>query len=382
MKNTIIIAHLHKAFFIKTQTFIYQYASNLKKFHPIYLAGEFINLKHFSIPDNDCYKIYFKRYSFSWLYYGVMRILFGINILAQRAIRQRSARLIHAHFGYNGVRALKIKKRLNVPLITNFYGYDVTKSARLPQWKREYPKLFKGGDLFLVEGEYMKSKLIEIGCPEEKIKIQRIAVDLEKIAFKIRQPKNNDEKVKLIFCGRFAEIKGLIYALEAMGKVRELHTNFEFRIIGDGPLKPSIERYIEEHKMSTYVKLLGFLDYNSYIKEMSEADIFIHPSVTTVDGNSEGGAPTTILEAQAAGLPIISTYHADIPNIVVPGQSALLSKERDSQELANNISILIEDQKRWSEMGKIGRAFVERHHDIKSEVDALENKYESLLSEN
>lgn len=378
MVERLVVAHINDAFFAKSETFIYQYVSKLKKFHPIFLAREFVNLEQFRIPDEDCYKINFKRYSLSWLYYGVMRKAFGVDILAERAIRSRPAQLIHAHFGPNGVRSLTTKNRLRLPLITTFYGYDVLKLARLPRWKRDYPKLFKDGDLFLVEGDHMKSRLSEIGCPVEKIKVQRIAIDLDRVTFRSRVPKNK-EKVKLVFCGRFVEKKGLIYALEAVRKVREHHDNFEFRIVGDGPLKNSIERYVEEHKMDSYVKILGFLNYDSYIKEFCAADLFVQPSVTAVDGDTEGGAPTTILEAQAAGLPVISTYHADIPNIVVSGQSALLSKERNTKELAGNISMLIEHQDRWSDMGRVGRDFVERYHNVKSEVVRLEEKYAGVL---
>jgi colanic acid/amylovoran biosynthesis glycosyltransferase len=103
--------------------------------------------------------------------------------------------------------------------------------------------------------------------------------------------------------------------------------------------------------------------------------------VTAQDGDSEGGAPTVILEAQAAGMPVIATNHADIPNIVVPGQSALLSNERDVEGLVKNIAHLLDHPEQWEIMGKEGRAFVEKFHDIKKEAEALEQKYRSLLTQ-
>jgi colanic acid/amylovoran biosynthesis glycosyltransferase len=121
------------------------------------------------------------------------------------------------------------------------------------------------------------------------------------------------------------------------------------------------------------------LNYREYLKRVEEADIFLHPSVTASDGDSEGGAPTTILEAQAMGLPVIATEHADIPNVVVPDRSALLSAERDVNGLARNILFLLENQQLWSRMGKTGREFVEQYHDIKKEVLNLEEKYRQVL---
>ena len=112
---------------------------------------------------------------------------------------------------------------------------------------------------------------------------------------------------------------------------------------------------------------------------MEKADLFLHPSVTADNGDSEGGAPTVILESQAHGMPVISTYHADIPNIVRPNKSALLSNERDVVSLADNILYLLENQDVWANMGLEGRHFVEQYHDIEKEVILLEEKYERLL---
>jgi len=105
-----------------------------------------------------------------------------------------------------------------------------------------------------------------------------------------------------------------------------------------------VERKIANYQMRGYTKLLGFQSHETCIAEMDAADIFIHPSVTAANGDSEGGAPTTILEAQACGLPVLSTTHADIPNVVVPGGSALLTPERDVDALSVNLLTLINDQ--------------------------------------
>jgi len=182
----------------------------------------------------------------------------------------------------------------------------------------------------------------------------------------------------MIFCGRFVEKKGLNYALEAIELVKNRFDNFEFRIIGDGPLKPNIEYFIKGHRLDDKVKMLGFLKFKNYLDEMQKADIYIQPSITASDGDIEGGAPTTILEAQAMGMPIISTFHADIPNIVLPGKSALLSKEKDPHHLAQNITLLLENQPLWEIMGQKGRKFVANYHDIKKEVINLEDKYSAI----
>jgi colanic acid/amylovoran biosynthesis glycosyltransferase len=380
-----VVAHINAGFVYKSETFIYHYLSHLKRFHPLCLASEFVNNELFPLSSRDCYTLPVQapqKFSYPWLYGAIQRKLFGKNISQEEVIfRCRNVRLIHAHFGPQGFFALKLRGAYKIPVITNFYGFDVSELIRQPQWVENYKTLFREGDLFLVEGLFMKAALAQLGCPEKNIAIQRIAIPLDKIAYVARRPKAQGEKTVLIFTGRFVEKKGVLYALEAVRILKDRYTNFELRIIGDGPLKLEIEKFINDHALQDYVKLLGFLNYDEYLEEARRADIFVQPSVTAENGDSEGGAPTVILEAQAAGMPVIATNHADIPNIVVPGQSALLSGERDVQGLAQNIAHLLDHPQEWESMGKKGRAFVEKFHDIKNETNELEEKYFSLLAQ-
>lgn len=225
----------------------------------------------------------------------------------------------------------------------------------------------------------MKARLMELGCPEQKIALQNIAIPVNKIPFRHRLPKRRGERVILAFTGRFVEKKGLLPALHALLKIHRVHPTFELRIIGDGPLRSHVEEFVRRHDMTSYIHLLGFLQHGEYIEQLNKADLFLHPSVTASDGDSEGGAPTTILEAQALGLPVISTNHADIPYIVVPGESALLSREGDLEGLMANIIHLLGEQTLWARMGEIGRRLVESSHDVNQEILKLELAYDGLI---
>jgi colanic acid/amylovoran biosynthesis glycosyltransferase len=377
-----IIAHFSNAFFVKSETFIYHYLSHMRSFKPICLGWRIENLGEggFFFPVQDIYSLQLGRCSLKWFYYGILKRIFRHDFYFENILKKRGARLLHAHFGHNGVQVLKVKKNVKIPLVTTFYGADLSKRDMVEPLMKRYKKLFARGEMFLVEGEHMKLMLRDLGCPPEKIHIQRIAIPVDTIQYKERKPKGRNI-TRLFFCGRFTEKKGLVYALEAVKKVYEEHRcrNIRFCIIGDGELKAEIEAFITRNRMTEYVELPGFLSYRDYLKKVEEADIFLHPSVTASDGDSEGGAPTTILEAQAMGLPIVSTEHADIPNVVVPNRSALLSAERNVEALTRNILFLLENQQLWSVMGKVGREFVEEYHNIKKEVPNLEEKYRTLI---
>jgi colanic acid/amylovoran biosynthesis glycosyltransferase len=311
-------------------------------------------------------------------------------------IRRRNARLIHAYFGPVGWRLLALKRMLKLPFVVTFLGDEVASSlkpwwnwwiqsgSRKPDWPLKLRELFNEADLLLAEGPFLRQRIIDMGCPPEKIQIQRFAVPVGQMPFRCRGPKH-EGKVIVIFAGRFCEQKGLLYALEAVRRLWIEQHGIEFRIIGDerltgGEYAVRAYSYIRHHHLEHCVRLLGFLNHKDYVQAMQEGDIFIHPSVTTADGAGEGGAPTTILEAQALGMPVVSTYHCDIPNVTVPGHSAILVPERDREALAQALRDLVNHPERWEEMGRAGRRHMERLHDIEREAPALEDRYLHLMN--
>lgn len=333
----------------------------------------------FPFPASDSYTLAARQYSLHWWLEHIGYRFRKHNIFAELILRRRRARLIHAHMGLVGWWSLPLKHTLKLPLVTTFYGFDLRDTHRgWQQWTRKRQDLFHQGDLFLVEGEHMQQQLIAQGCPAEKVRIQRIAIDAHMMPLRLRQPRKGEPTV-IVFAGRFVEKKGLLAALDAVHTAHEQGYAVEFRIIGDGPQAPQVREQIEQHHMQDYVHLLGFLDHQQYLAEMEQADIFLHPSVTAADGDTEGGAPTTILEAQALGIPIVATYHADIPNVVVPDRSAVLAPEHDRAALVKQLTGLLDTPERWAEMGRAGRTHIEQHHDIQREVVALEDKYAALI---
>jgi colanic acid/amylovoran biosynthesis glycosyltransferase len=224
----------------------------------------------------------------------------------------------------------------------------------------------------------MRQALIALGCPAEKVEIQRIALVMEKLHFRTRKHEDGG-KIKILFAGRFTEKKGLIYALRAVHEIWKKRQDFQFRIVGGGELADNFKGFVREHNLEDCIKFLGMLNYSEYVNEMDRADIFLHPSVVAANGDTEGGAPTVILEAQAMGMPVVSTYHADIPNITLPGKSALLVPEKEVNGLTDALLHLFEHPEKWEEMGRSGREHVEKYHNIEHEVLELEEKYFRLL---
>ena len=381
MNDKPVVAHINKQYFAGSETFMYFYLSSFKRFHPVCLSWRrFIHTDQFPFPPSDCYTVGLNFASIRRLRLAFWKGLTGRLLPVEHVLRRFQVCLIHSHYGPVGWWSLPLRKALGIPLVTSFYGYDLSPELEEegPAWPARRQQLFEQGDLFLVEGPVMRQRLIELGCAPDKVKIQRIALKLQDMPFRLRQPQR-DGTVTLVFAGRFLEKKGLIYALQAVHRVLQEGRKVEFRIIGDGPLRSQIHSFVVENHLQSCVHLLGFLKHADYLREMREADIFLHPSVEASDGDTEGGAPTTILEAQALGMPVLSTFHADIPNVVMQGKSARLVPERDSEALSEALLDLVDHPKTWAEMGQAGRQHVEAYHDVNREIAALEGKYRDIL---
>lgn len=377
------VAQINKQFFALSETFIYFYLSRLKKYHPIcYGWREQTHQELFPFPGGDCYSIEQRLSKWGWFARGVIKRILNLSIdreIFKESFVDRRIKIIHSHFGPVGWWALDLKKTLNLPLITSFYGYDLGDRIRdFRGWPARRLQLFEQGDLFLVEGQYMRERLIQLGCSPEKIRVQRIAIPVEDIPFRLRSEKRN-ERIRFLFSGRFVEKKGVMDILATINFLILNGEDVELFLIGDGPLMARAIKFIKKFGLGERIRFLGKLPYQRYLQEMNRADIFIHPSCISSTGDSEGGAPTTILEAQACGLPVISTTHADIPNVVVPGSSAILVGEHQVEELVKVSTELIHHPERWGLMGKAGRKFVEENHDINKEVRNLEAKYDAIL---
>ena len=178
--------------------------------------------------------------------------------------------------------------------------------------------------------------------------------------------------------GRLVEKKGIEYAIRAVAQVAQQYPNLTYSIIGDGPLRDRLKALIHELKAESYIHLLGWKNEAEIIQILDQCHLFMAPSVTAKDGNQD--APINVLkEAMAMGLPVISTRHGGIPELVEDGVSGYLVPERDVDALVEKLNSLLAHPEHWGAMGQAGRSFVERYYDLHYLNDLLVRRYEALL---
>jgi len=388
VSGELTIAHFRRWVFELTETFLYNQISCANRTTPICITIERRNVDSFPLdtPVVELYSwkplaVWMRRLSGRFLRIPRHRAPVFDHPKTYREIRRHRVAVLHSHFGHTGFEVLPVKHRSGLPMVTTFYGHDVSALPRQGVWRQSFSQLFRDGEVFITEGPVMKNRLVELGCEPEKVHVVKLGICLEKYQFRTQQPSQPGQGHRVFFCGRFTEKKGLIYALKAVRRSREVVDDIELHIIGDGDLRPQIEAFISENQMTSYTYLHGSESHARVIDELQKADLLLVPSVTASDGDSEGGAPTILLEAQACGVPIVASRHADIPNVVVEGGSALLSNERDDAMLARHISEVLQDPASRSRMGEAGRGFVEQNHDVSNQIATLEDIYFQMIED-
>ena len=203
------------------------------------------------------------------------------------------------------------------------------------------------------------------------------ALDVEALPFRERRIAPG-EPVRILTVGRLVEKKGIDLGLQAVAALRSRGVELCYDVVGDGPLREPLEEVIRKLRLSDVVRLHGARE-GSYVRErLAEAHLFLLPSVTAADGDQEG-TPVSLMEGQACGLPVLSTLHSGIPEVVADGQSGLLVPEGDSEALADGLSTLVARADDWPEMGRRGREHVAHEYDLDDWTDRLLTLYDTVI---
>lgn len=298
-----------------------------------------------------------------------LRILYLSTLLVDKKYD-----VVHCQFGNLGPEVLRLKQigAISGKLVTSFRGNDIT--GYLQTKRICYCELFHKGDLFFPVSEVFRHRLIEQGCSPAKIVVHRSGVDLAKLQYSV--PRRADgELTRLVSIGRFVEKKGFAYAVKAIARIVNSGYKISYNLIGDGELRPELERLIDQLGVGDHVRLPGCMPHSKVVLHLRNSHVLLAPSVTGTDGDQEG-IPNVLKEAMAMGIPVIGTIHGGIPELIENGKSGFLVPERDVEALADRLMYLIDHPERWPEMSSHGRERIEKYYDINRLNDTLVELYE------
>lgn len=381
------VAHVMRVYLSKTETFIGDQIFTLRRFRPVVLCRDRLDGHSYSFNDvfsavnmlnplsraveNCCYR-FFRCPTKA-----------AIKSLVSK-VKEESVRLLHYHYLVDARFFLDLKRKSGLPALVMAHGYDVSSFPRryLRYGKKWLQPIFDEMELFVAISEDMKRDLTKIGCPEEKIVIHYHGIDAKRFAYPERQYRA-EEEINILTCGTLGKKKAqhLIFAalryLERQGKITQ---KFRLTIVGDGPMKSRLVQMVREYGWQDKVTFTGHIPHHDarLMEEYRKAHIFILPSITTSAGEKEG-IPRTIAEAMAAGLPVVSTYHAGIPEIIQSGKQGILVKEGDVIGLGQALWMLMEDHELRERLGRAAAAKAIIDLDLSVRIRNLERIYQQAM---
>lgn len=365
-------------------TFIYRQLTGVSsRFEPLVMATRLNNADHFQYDR----LVHLPRGRAETLLSSALRGITGYPLPMFRhrrsfwgkVLRENNIELIHAHFGNQAIEILPLAKSLSIPLLVTFHGADASNMLRNPHYVKALGPLFDYAYVIAVS-QTMAERLRRYGANPARMRVHYIGAPVEDFEFvdrpSVRRKSSKREEIVFLQVSNFVEKKGHIYTLEAFGRLLESYSNAKLLLAGDGPLREKVERRADSLGIADKVEFLGAVRKDRVIELMRASDVFVHHSVTAQNGNQEG-LPTVLMEAMATGLPVVTTRHAGIPELVVDGENGFLVEERDIDGYAARLRDCLEADER---IPLRAAATARERFNLQRQTRKLEKIYGGLLA--
>jgi colanic acid/amylovoran biosynthesis glycosyltransferase len=386
MKNTIRVLHFFNSYLYNTENWAYNLIYHLPDTKVVIASKNFVRCNFY--PDKFEYIEFplkqFEDQKATFCLRLVNKFISAVlGILYPRYVKKKcgACDIAHSHFATVGWEYMRLVKRVGIPYVVSFYGYDYQHIPfRKPVWKQRYRQLFQCADLFLCEGKHGAQILEKIGCPPEKIRVARLGVDVDQIPFWKRTKER--EELHLLQIAKFTAKKGQKYTIDAFKMALENRPNMSLTFVGLDPwgIRSELLAEINSTPAAGKVFFQDSIDHKYLHEFMKDFQVFIHPSCYTEQMDCEGGAPVVLLDAQATGMPVIATTHCDIPDEVLHKKTGLLSPEKDSVSLVGSIKFYYHmGQADYNIFAQNSREHVEKNYNINLNSSRLRSIYHQLM---
>jgi colanic acid/amylovoran biosynthesis glycosyltransferase len=295
-------------------------------------------------------------------------------------LERHGADLMHIYFGHTGVHLLPFIEEWDKPCVVSFHGADVAHKKEIKDYPAKLRRLFDAVPLVFARSQSLVDRLVSLGCPPEKLRINRTGIPLNEFPFANRESPNDGEWRVVQAC-RLIPKKGLATSLRAFAIFKKDNPKAEFYIAGKGPLQPELEMLADGLGILRNVHFVGFLSQAKLRDLYASSHLFLHPS--EISGNQDQeGVPNSVLEAMATGLPVVATRHGGIPEAVDHGRTGFLVAEEDHVGLANAMHLITRSPDLLMEMGERAHSTVVERFEQDAQIEQLESFYDEAISLN
>jgi glycosyltransferase involved in cell wall biosynthesis len=297
-------------------------------------------------------------------------------------VRRAHPALIHSHFAVDAVDALGMQRSFQIPMVVTLHGFDVSTSdenfLRNRSGRRflsRRSRLWQTASHFVCVSNAIREIALRAGYPEQKLIVRYIGIDCEKFS---PAPAADREENLILFVARLVEKKGCEYLIRAVAQLKERQRDARLVIIGDGPLRGELERLAMNLRVPA--EFLGVQGAEAVRGWMQRVRVLCNPSVTAANGDTEG-LGMVFAEAQATGLPVVSTLHGGIPEVVRNGETGLLARERSVEELTSHLERMLGDGAFWDACSERAKGWIREQFDIRRCTAGLEEVYDEAVKE-
>jgi glycosyltransferase involved in cell wall biosynthesis len=298
-------------------------------------------------------------------------------------VNNQGLSLIHAHFGFDGVEAWPIAQKLDLPLLVTLHGSDITTQMRWfaqgragRRWK-SYPRrlaqlVTQKRVSFVAISENIRDAAISAGLPPERIFVRYIGVDTQN--FTCTGVPVGQRPPKILFLGRLVEKKGAAFLLEAFEAVRRQLPAAELVIAGDGPERAAL---VARADAIGGVRFIGAFSREQAQEMLAQARVLCLPSITAASGDAEG-LPIVILEAQASGVPVVTSARGGAREGIINGQTGFAFAERDVPAMVDRLLQVLTDDALAARFSRAAPHFIAGVHDLHRCTAQLEALYDQV----
>ncbi len=289
------------------------------------------------------------------------------------SLKNEQVNCILAEYGTTAADSLKVIKYLKIPLVVHFHGFDASIKNVLAEYRQKYLDMFTYASKINVVSKKMYADLEKLGCPSEKLVVNCCAP--HNSFFKIKSEFNTQQFLSI---GRFVKKKAPEHTIKAFKKAVNEFPAAQLIMAGDGPLLEESKNLASSMDLTANISFPGVLNRERIQSLMKKTIAFVQHSVVAENGDSEG-TPVAILEAQAAGLPVISTFHAGIPDVVINEETGLLVEENDVDGMAKNMIRLLKEEDLAEQLGNAGRQRAKENFTMDRHLQILEKEIENSM---
>lgn len=281
-------------------------------------------------------------------------------------LKKNKIDVILAEYGTTAATNIQLIKKLKIPLIVHFHGFDASHKPTIDEYKNRYTEVFNYATKIIAVSNVMSDKLMELGCHANKLLVNRYGPN--NLFFGV-QP--TFTKKQFLAVGRFTDKKAPYYLVWSFSILVQKHPDVKLIIAGDGHLLESTKNIAKLLNIDKNVEFPGVISADQFKLYLSESIAFVQHSITTEQCDMEG-TPVAVLEASAAGLPVISTYHAGIPDVIIDGETGFLVKEHDVEGMARNMIRVLDDIELAKKLGAIGKKRIEEYFTMDRHISTIQ----------